>query len=241
MFFRKRRRELTGTRIIKTYGLNEADIKDNLKGLELDTNILKHPKGVDIRINVEGERGEMPRNLLDAAEARIRDRLGACVFGVDNDRMEEVVGRKLLESEMTLAVAESCTGGLICHWITNIEGSSKYFIQGFIAYANSAKQGTLKVSPSTLKQFGGVSAETVEEMAKNAQELSGSSCALAVSGIAGPGGGSEEKPVGTAYICVLAGKKIETKKYFFEGWRELIKIQAAQAALDLIRRELNSR
>lgn len=238
MFFRKPKTETTVSRTLRTFGLSEEAVREKLAGAGLLLSILSHPKGVDVTLRIDGASGSAALPLLDAAEEAVRKRLGDSVFGSGQDRMEEVVGRMLSEQEKTLSAAESCTGGLICHMLTNIPGSSKYFKQGFVVYDDAAKTKTLGVNPGTLKKYGSVSPQAAAEMAENAKKLSGSDASIAVSGIAGPGGGSPEKPVGTVFMCAVNGKHRKIQEHRFKGWRELVKIQAAQGALDLLRRTL---
>ena len=246
MLFRKKHRgENVKTRTLKTYGLSETAIKRKLKDIQITGSrleILSHPKGVDLTIVVEGE-GEGERilnDMVDAVESRLRKHLGEYIFGTKNDKMEQVLEKALVHRGMTLAVAESCTGGLICHWLTNVPGSSECFKQGIIAYSNSAKISLLHLPEETLKKFGAVSRETVEAMAKGVREVSNADIGIATTGIAGPGGGTAKKPVGLVYIGLAEGNKVASEKHRFSGERELIKIQAAQAALDFVRRNLTS-
>lgn len=159
-------------------------------------------------------------------------------YGLTNEKMEEAAGRILTAKKLSLSVAESCTGGLVCHWLTNVPGSSGYFKQGVIAYSNSAKISLLNLPAEILEKFGAVSPEAVEEMAKRVKEISGTDIGIAVTGIAGPGGGTREKPVGLVYTGFSSSAKIVSEEHHFGGSRELIKIQAAQASLDLLRRNL---
>jgi len=168
---------------------------------------------------------------------------------------ERVVGRLLLKKGLTLAVAESCTGGLIGDRFTDVPGSSRYFAGGVIAYSNSAKVATLDVRKQTLAKWGAVSEQTVREMAAGVCRRLGAEAGVAVSGIAGPGGGSRRdkvqppfssaesggspaKPVGLVYICVKVGRRIEVERHRFRGGRRSVKEQAATAALGLCRRIL---
>ena len=229
------------SRTLKTYGLSETAIRQKLKDIQRTGSrleILSHPKGVDLTIVVEGEGERILSDMVDAAETRVKKHIGEYVFGTNNDKMEQVLEKALVHRGMTLAVAESCTGGLICHWITNVPGSSGCFKQGIIAYSNSAKTSLLHLPEETLKKFGAVSRETVEAMAKGIREVSNADIGIATTGIAGPGGGTAEKPIGMTYIGMAESNKVVSEKYHFSGGRELIKIQAAQAALDLARRNL---
>jgi nicotinamide-nucleotide amidase len=149
-----------------------------------------------------------------------------------------LVGRQLREQGLTLAVAESCTGGLICHRLTNVPGSSDYFQGGVVTYGNQAKLDLLRVPEETLDREGAVSEATVKAMALGAKEIFHTPLGLAVSGIAGPSGGSPEKPVGTVWIGLATPMGVEAKAYRFHGSREEIKALSAQTALDWLRREL---
>lgn len=151
-----------------------------------------------------------------------------------NDTLEGAVGKILTKKGLTLAVAESCTGGLISNRLTNISGSSKYFITGVIAYSNESKTNMLGVSEKTLKRFGAVSREAALEMAKGIKLFACVDIGIGVTGIAGPTGGTKSKPVGLVYIALLTDKKRIVKEFRFKGSREDIKFQASQAALNLI-------
>src|SRR5690606_18590742 len=137
----------------------------------------------------------------------------------------------------TITVAESCTGGLIGRRITEVAGSSAYFLEGFITYSNEAKMRTLGVPEKILKAHGAVSAETAEAMASGARRVSGADVAVSVTGIAGPDGGSDEKPVGTVFIGYADERIVRSVKFFFPGDRYLIRWRASQAALDMVRRK----
>ncbi len=241
MRFFSRKSKDSRSRILKTYGLSESVIREKLgdvaqRGLYFE--ILSHPKGVDLRIVVEGESEKALERMVEAVEKRIRHRLGEHVFGINGDKMETAVGKALLAQKKTIAVAESCTGGLLCHWLTNVPGSSEYFKQGIIAYSNESKVALLNVPGEILTTSGAVSSQTVEAMAKGIRQISKTDIGLAVSGIAGPGGGTAEKPVGLVWLGLADNVKVISEEHHFRGGRELIKIQASQAALDLVRRNL---
>jgi len=155
--------------------------------------------------------------------------------------LEKVVGRLLTAQKLTIALAESCTGGLIAHRLTNVPGSSAYFIGGVVSYANEAKVRMLGVSPQTLQMHGAVSEETAREMARGARHLFQTDIALAVTGIAGPGGGTPEKPVGLTYIALTAEDLERCERYLWRGDRWAIKEQSAEAALGLLREYLEAR
>ncbi|MBN1907598.1 MAG: CinA family protein [Deltaproteobacteria bacterium] len=153
--------------------------------------------------------------------------------------MEDIIGKLLIQKSLTIAVAESCTGGLIGHMITSVPGSSAYFMGGIISYSNQAKSDLLSVSSDTLKQYGAVSHETAREMAKGVRERFNTDIGLSVTGVAGPDGGTKEKPVGTVFMGLAFDNKILSIKYLFRGTREEIKQLTAEAALENIRRYLN--
>ena len=152
---------------------------------------------------------------------------------------EDMLGKLLKDKGQTLAVAESCTGGMIGHLITNVPGSSAYFSGGVIAYANEVKVEVLGVSPATLETFGAVSKETVQEMAKGIRALLNADVGISVSGIAGPDGGTKEKPVGTVWIGLGTPNYDLAKDFLFSGDRESIKQQAAMSAMEIVIRFLS--
>lgn len=153
-----------------------------------------------------------------------------------NPPLEKQIGAFLTKYGKTISVAESCTGGLISHRITNVPGSSNYYDRGVIAYSNQSKTAILRVSPKTLKKFGAVSRQTAIEMAQGIKQISGSDLGLAVTGIAGPGGGTPEKPVGLVYICLTSDESVVCEDFRFKGKREEIKHQTSDAALELIKK-----
>ncbi len=155
--------------------------------------------------------------------------------------VERAIGRLLLKRRRTLAVAESCTGGLIGDRLTDVQGSSRYFVGGVIAYSNAAKVRMLGVSSQTLAKWGAVSEPVVREMAAGVCRKFGTQVGVAVSGIAGPGGGSRVKPVGLVCVCVRAGRRIAVERHQFRGGRRAVKEQSAEAALQLCRQVLEDR
>jgi nicotinamide-nucleotide amidase len=234
------------SRIFSTFGLAESRLDELLVGvLEGEEGRLAFRAAfprVQARITLSGGREDDLVSRLDAAEARVRERLGHHLYGVGDVGMEEVVGALLRERSLTLALAESCTGGLIGHRLTDVPGSSEYFRLGIIAYANEAKQQLLSVSRDTLETHGAVSVETAIEMARGARAAARSDLALATTGIAGPGGGTAEKPIGTVCIAI-AWEGGDWSKRFDLGARDRdwIKQMTAQVGLDSLRRHLLGR
>jgi nicotinamide-nucleotide amidase len=182
---------------------------------------------------------------LAPVERDVREALGLDCWGQDEETLEVVVGRLLLERRLTVSMAESCTGGLVGHRLTNIAGSSRYVERGVVVYSNQAKEQLLGVPEEMLRAHGAVSAPVAEAMAAGICRISGSACGIAVTGIAGPDGGTPAKPVGTVFIGVAApgpdGPRITVRRFRFPGGREAVKWQSSQAALDLLRRALLSR
>ena len=230
-------------RVLLTTGLSAADAEARVGswlGKEGDVTVSCVPVEGDVHVRLLG-RGAT-RALAEAAlapvEAEVRAALGADCYGQDDDLLEAVVGRLLLERGWTVSVAESCTGGLLGHRLTNIAGSSRYVERGVIVYSNRAKEDLLGVPEPLLRAHGAVSAPVAQAMAAGVCRISGSPCGLAVTGIAGPDGGSAEKPVGTVYIGCATPAGVETRRCFFAGDRVAIKWQSSQAALDMLRRRL---
>ncbi len=166
----------------------------------------------------------------------VRKALESCLFSESEQTMEEVVGQLLSATHWTLALAESCTGGLIAHRLTEIPGSSTYLDRGVITYSNRAKQELLGVSPTIVRKYGAVSAQVAEAMAKGIRKKSRVDLGVSVTGIAGPGGGSVKKPIGLVYMAIDGPRGCESQRCQFWGDRSEIKFRASQAALNMIRR-----
>lgn len=195
---------------------------------------LPHPGGVDLRIGASGPPARVNR-VLSRAEARIRKILGPVVYGVEGETPEGVVGSLLRERGLRLAVAESCTGGLISSLLTDVPGSSDYFDRSVVAYSNRAKVSLLGVAPAIMRAKGAVSGEVAVQMARGVRRISRSDVGLSATGIAGPGGGSETKPVGLVFVGLSAGRRAFAVRWRFPGDRRRVKIRAARAALNLLR------
>jgi nicotinamide-nucleotide amidase len=190
---------------------------------------------ISVRLTVQGEAASAAAKLETLA-ARVRARLGEYIYGEGDTSMEVVVGELLSRRGLTLAIAESLTGGLIGHRLTNVAGSSRYLKADFVTYSNDVKMRTLGVTQSTLEHHGAVSEVCVKEMAVGARALAGTDLALATSGIAGPEGGTPDKPVGTVWIALAAQDYSAARRYQMNGDRQWIKLLASQVGLDWIRR-----
>jgi nicotinamide-nucleotide amidase len=202
------------------------------------TTILFNKSEIEVQLTARGRTEEDAELLLDKVSAQLEERLGHSIFSFRAETMEEVVGLRLVLGRYTLAVAESCTGGLIAQRLTNVPGSSRYFIEGVVAYSNDAKTRTLGVEPVLLLEHGAVSAPVAEAMAVGIRKRADTDFGLSVTGIAGPDGGTEEKPVGLIYIALADDVQTQHKKLILPGDRHLIRWRASQAALDLLRRRL---
>ncbi|HKR23090.1 MAG TPA: nicotinamide-nucleotide amidohydrolase family protein, partial [Pyrinomonadaceae bacterium] len=193
---------------------------------------------IEIHLTARGRTEKEANDLLDRLSSQIEERLGNAIFSFAGEKMEEVVGLKLSVGGYTLAVAESCTGGLLAQRLTDVPGSSKYFIEGVVAYANDAKIRTLGVEPMLIMEHGAVSAPVAEAMAEGIRKRAETDFGLSITGIAGPGGGTEEKPVGTVFIALASDVKTEHRRFTLPGDRNLVRWRASQAALDMLRRRL---
>ncbi len=226
-------------RIFQTFGMSESALDEAVAGLirpdEARIGLRASFPQISLRLTVEGEPGEAERKL-DALARRVHERLGEFVFAEGDISMEEVVGRLLIERKLRLAVAESCTGGLIGHRLTNVPGSSNYLVADFVTYSNEMKQAVLDVSAETLRTAGAVSEECVREMAAGARRRAAADVAIATSGIAGPDGGTPDKPVGTVCIALDSERGSFARRYQFRGTRDWIKLLTSQVALDWVRR-----
>jgi len=226
---------LVGT--FKVYGLTESKLDDLVKPVDLGSDaklsFRAHYPDLTLRLTVIGRHAHQP--TFDELCERIRTILGSHVYTEADLTLEEVVGQLLLQETQTLALAESCTGGLISHRITRIPGSSAYYAGGVVTYANEAKVNFLGVKPMTLEKHGAVSQETALEMSQGIRDRTGASIGLSVTGVAGPSGGSREKPVGTVWISIAKQNRHEAQCFHFHGERERIILGASQTALNWLR------
>jgi nicotinamide-nucleotide amidase len=229
------------SRVYRTTGMSESRLNEKIADIfESSKNptigVLAHPEGVDIRLTAKATNEEEADMLIDALGKILLTRLPNNIYGLDKDELESIVGQMLTTRHMTLATAESCTGGLISRRITQVSGSSTYFLRGYVVYSNESKSDMLKVDPKMIKNKGAVSAEVAEVLAVNARTQSAASVAISTTGIAGPTGGTEEKPVGLVYIGLSDDQTTHTFKFQFTGDREVVQLKASQAALELLRR-----
>ncbi|MBA2646761.1 MAG: competence/damage-inducible protein A [Pyrinomonadaceae bacterium] len=230
-------------RVLRVAGMGESAVDERIAPVYTQytnpqTTILFNKSEIEIHLTAQAKTEKDAELLLDGLAGQIEERLGDAIFAFRGETMEEVVGLRLAVSGFTLAVAESCTGGLIAERLTEVAGSSAYFTEGIVAYANEAKVRLLGVPSDLIAEYGAVSAEVAEAMAEGARARGETDFGLSVTGIAGPGGGSEEKPVGLVYIALSDDAHTEHRKLMLPGDRQLIRSRASQAALDLLRRRL---
>ena len=236
------------TRVLRIAGMPESDVDQLIAPIYTRytnpvTTILAAPGDIQIHVRARCSTADEARALVEELAAQIEAAMGDRVYSRQGESMEEVVGRLLEERGATLAVAESCTGGLLAERITSVPGSSSYFVGGWVSYRNRSKAEWLGVRDETLQTHGAVSAEAAREMAQGARAKAGSTLALAVTGVAGPtpdtgGGQNGPKPVGLVYVALADEHGCEVKERRFVGERERVRLQASQMALDLIRRKL---
>lgn len=229
--------------ILQTTGIPEStlyeklgDLNELLQGAELA--FLPSVFGVKLRITVKTNDEEEAKNKLIEIEQKIRGKAGRYIYARGEEKLEETIGRLLVERGLKLAVAESCTGGHISNLLTNISGSSKYFERGVISYSNAAKVEILKVDEDTITQFGAVSQEVAMQMAEGVKSTSGADIGIAVTGILGPTGATTDKPVGLIYVGYCDEKVCLARKFMLGNDRIINKQRATQAALDTLRRNL---
>ena len=234
------------SRILKVCGITESALDEALGDIARSSRnptiaLLAHPGEIHVRLTVKTESEKQGERYLDDLEARLRERVGELLFGRDGERLEDIVAQLLWEANRTVAVAESCTGGLVCHRLTNVAGSSTYFVCGEVAYSNHAKETLLGVPRELIDRHGAVSEAVALAMASGMRDAAATDLALGITGIAGPGGGSAEKPVGLTYIAIASDAGATCREFRFLGDRETNKLLASQGALDMVRRHLLSR
>jgi nicotinamide-nucleotide amidase len=229
--------------LVRTFGLGESSLDRELADLARDDPAVtlgfrtQFPDNL-VRVLVRAEDEAQAEARLGEVVAQVRERLGALIVDEGERRLEEVVGSLLIDHGRTVAVAESCTGGLITHLLTEMPGSSAYLLGGVVAYANEAKVRELGVDPELLEEHGAVSEPVALQMARGVRERAGADYGLATTGVAGPGGGTEEKPVGTVYVALSSERGVVARRYQLMRERTRNKQLAAHIALDWLRRDL---
>lgn len=232
-------------RTILTQGIGESNLSDLISSWEdklptyMKLAYLPSPGMVRLRITANGSDESALRSEIESEVQKLISIAGEYIYGYEEEKLESIVGNLLREQGKTLSTAESCTGGYIAHKITTIPGSSDYYIGSVIAYANRIKEKFLDVDPNIFEVHGAVSEQAVKAMAVHVKEKFGTDYAIACSGIAGPGGGTDEKPVGTVWLALATPEKVFTRKLLLGRVRERVIMEASQHALNMLRKALS--
>jgi nicotinamide-nucleotide amidase len=224
---------------LKLFGIGESTLVEIIEDMiEKQTNPTIAPYAGDaevkLRITASADSIETAKELILPVERQIRNKIGDYIYGTDNDTLEKVAVQKLIENNLTLSTAESCTGGLFSSTIVDVSGASKTFMGGFITYSNEEKINRLGVDSESLKKYGAVSSQTAKAMAKGVCKLIGTNIGISTTGIAGPTGGTEEKPVGTVFIGLCYNGEVISKRFIFRGNRGKIRIRTVKMALKML-------
>src|SRR5215813_1858317 len=230
-------------RTLSIFGLGESAVDELAapiyrKYQNHATTILFKDGQIELHLTAQARNESEAVKLLDELGGQLDEVLGEYVFSRSNETLEEVVGKLLKLRGYTLATAESCTGGLLAGRITEVPGSSEYFIEGVVSYSNEAKIDLLGVPKEWIETHGAVSEQVAAAMAAGIRKRAGSTFGIGVTGVAGPGGGSPEKPVGLVYIGLADGSQTTTRKFLFPGDRQFIRMLSVNAALDMVRRRI---
>ena len=231
------------SKVLRTFGLGESSMEERIRDYILAQKnptlaLLSRSGEIHVRLTAKGETAEVAHQLIAELEPRIMERIGEFVFGADEQALEQVVGEALTDRKYTLAVAESCTGGAVSARLTDIPGSSAYLTGSVVSYSNKVKAEFVGVPETILREKGAVSVETARAMAEGIRQRFGVDIGVGVTGIAGPGGGTEEKPVGLVYIAVAGPNGTVAEEERFTGQRSGIRTRTVNATLDLVRRYL---
>jgi nicotinamide-nucleotide amidase len=234
-------------RVVRITGRTESHTEETVRSLYAEwaaapvpiaATILASLGQIELHVSARAASGVEASAVLDSAVHQIVGAVGQDVYSTDGRALEQVVGDLLVERSLRIAVAESCTGGLITSRLTDVPGSSRYVDQAVVTYSNEAKTSLLGVPPELIAIHGAVSEPVALAMAEGMRGRAGTEIAIAVTGIAGPGGGTPEKPVGTVVVAAIIGTAARSRVFRFIGEREMVKFQASQAALDMVRRML---
>jgi len=230
-------------RTLSIFGLGESAVDElaapiYTKYRNPSTTILFKDGQIELHLTAQARNESEAVKLLDDLAGRLDEVLGEYIFSRSNETLEEVVGQLLKLRGYTLATAESCTGGLLAGRITDVPGSSEYFLEGVVSYSNEAKIDLLGVRKKLIETYGAVSDQVAGAMASGIRKRAGSTIGIGVTGVAGPGGGSPEKPVGLVYIALADDSQTTTRRFIFPGDRQFIRMLSVNAALDMLRRRI---
>ncbi len=231
------------SRIIRVSGLGESTVNERIKDFihqnkQLDIGIYANPEDIQVQLNALANTSQETATILDNATQQLKHLLGDYIFGFDHQTLEEVIGELLRNKKLSLAVAESCTGGMLGGMITSIPGSSDYFKGGIISYDGEIKEKLLGVPQKTMVKYGQVSEQVAGYMAQGVRKKCNSDIGLSITGIAGPGGGNKEKPVGLVYIALANEQETIVQKHQLRRDRQTIRLRSARRALNMLRLHL---
>lgn len=231
------------SKTLRFIGIGESELEEKLIDIineQSNPTIALYAKEneVTIRITAKSKDNKKANDLIKSIEDKIKGRVGKYIYGYDNTTLEEIVAKLLVKNNMTIAVSESCTGGMVSSKLIDYPGISQSFMEGCVTYSNEAKMNRLGVKKETLDKYGAVSSETAIEMAVGIAKNLNTNIGLSTTGIAGPGGGTDEKPVGLVYIGIYINGDVKVKKCNFSGSRDKIRNRATNEALNLLRLEL---
>ncbi len=231
------------SKTLRFIGIGESELEEKLIDIinsQSNPTIAPYAKEneVTLRITAKSKDDEKANDLIKSIEEKIKDRVGKYIYGYDDTTLEETVAKLLVKNNMTIAVSESCTGGMVSSKLIDYPGISQSFIEGCVTYSNEAKMNRLGVKKETLDKYGAVSSETAIEMAVGIAKNLNTNIGLSTTGVAGPGGGTDEKPVGLVYIGIYINGDVKVKKCNFSGSRDKIRNRATNEALNLLRLEL---
>lgn len=244
---RKYLESLTGytivSEVLRVFGIGESEAENKLQDLidnGKNPTIAPYAKEgeVTFRITAKGKDEEEARRLIKPLKEEVYNRLGNLIYNTGDVSIQETVGEMLVNKNMTIGVSESCTGGLVSAKLIEYPGISSVFLEGAVTYSNEAKMRTLNVKKDTLEKFGAVSEETAREMAEGIAKRCGARIGVSTTGIAGPGGGTEEKPVGLVYIGVYIDGETKVERHVFSGNRTAVRNKASMTALNMVRKSL---
>jgi len=242
-YFGKKTGQIIGSRMLKVFGIGESEMEMKIMDLvEAQSNPTIAPYvnmgEVVIRVTARSKNYDEAMKMIDPVIEKIKERLGSNLYAYDGETLEEIVVRLLIERNISISTAESCTGGMLASKLVNVPGVSKVFANGFITYSNQSKTDILGVSPDTISTFGAVSKETALEMVKGLIKRTAARAGIAITGIAGPDGGTPEKPVGTVWIAVMLDGEIEASIFKLNGDRERVRHTACLNALNMLRKKI---
>ena len=231
------------SKTLRFIGIGESELEEKLIDIinsQSNPTIAPYAKEneVTLRITAKSKDDEKANDLIKSIEDKIKDRVGKYIYGYDDTTLEETVAKLLVNNNMTIAVSESCTGGMVSSKLIDYPGISQSFIEGCVTYSNEAKMNRLGVKKETLDKYGAVSSETAIEMAVGIAKNLNTNIGLSTTGVAGPGGSTDEKSVGLVYIGIYINGDVKVKKCNFLGSRDKIRSRATNEALNLLRLEL---